>query len=89
MSNGDERRDREENLSTVGSGRVDALFDDIEATIEDSTASRRNWRTSAAGSRPTRGRPPVTSGTASRRTQTSSSTRPRRRPSDSGRHSKT
>lgn len=23
-----------ENLSTVGSGRVDALFDDIEATIE-------------------------------------------------------
>jgi|GEM_PF-2562748 len=35
MSNGDERRDREENLSTVGSGRVDALFDDIEATIEE------------------------------------------------------
>jgi hypothetical protein len=24
----------EENLSTVGSGRVDALFDDIEATLE-------------------------------------------------------
>ena len=35
MSNGDERRNREENLSTVGSGRVDALFDDIEATIEE------------------------------------------------------
>jgi molecular chaperone GrpE (heat shock protein) len=35
MSEDDKRRDREENLSTVGSGRVDALFDDIEATIEE------------------------------------------------------
>lgn len=29
-----DENDSEENLSTVGSGRVDALFDDIEATIE-------------------------------------------------------
>lgn len=31
---GNERDENEENLSTVGSGRVDALFDDIESAVE-------------------------------------------------------
>ncbi|WP_336035614.1 hypothetical protein [Halobacterium yunchengense] len=31
----DDHSESEENLSTVGSGAVDALFDDIEATIEE------------------------------------------------------
>ncbi|MFB6073552.1 MAG: hypothetical protein ABEJ89_00910 [Haloarculaceae archaeon] len=30
----DDPRDDQENLSTVGSGRVDALFDEIETTVE-------------------------------------------------------
>jgi len=34
MGNDDDAQDPEENLSTVGSGRVDALFDEIELTIE-------------------------------------------------------
>ena len=36
--NEDEPNESAENLSTVGSGRVDELFDDIEATIEDLAA---------------------------------------------------
>lgn len=34
MSGEDDSETQAENLSTVGSGRVDTLFDDIEATIE-------------------------------------------------------
>lgn len=34
MSERDDAGENEENLSTVGSGRVDALFDELELTIE-------------------------------------------------------
>lgn len=34
MTEDDDPQERGENLSTVGSGRVDALFDEIELTVE-------------------------------------------------------